>query len=273
MFPGLFLAKLFLFFKESFDSTMAAAQFQDLAAHYDELMDVVPYDFWAEYVMTLFEFVGHVPTELLDCACGTGNLSFELAKLGLHVTGVDLSSPMILQARQKAAQSNLPYEIQFYEGDLSNFELGTTFDSATCLYDSLNYILDNKTLTSAFAQIRKHVKPGGIFVFDFNSQWAFEANLFTQSSHKPTKSLQYEWFAKFDEKTRICTVQMKFLRKDKEGNMIEFHETHKERAYAIPEIEEMLKKTDWKLLHTFDAYTLHRPHARSERWFFVAQAN
>ncbi len=251
---------------------MSSFQFQEIAAHYDDLMEVVPYDFWAEYVVTLFEFVGYQPYEVLDCACGTGNLSLELAKLGLSVTGIDLSAPMIQQAQKKSTLSDVLPEMHFFQGDLSNFNLGKTFDSATCLYDSLNYILDNQSITNAFSCIRKHLKTGGIFVFDFNSVWAFEANLFSQNSRKSSTPLQYNWKARFDEKTRICTVQMQFTRRNFDGSLTEFSEIHRERAYTIPEIEDFLRKTDWRLLHVFDAYTLNRPHSRSERWFFVVQA-
>ena len=69
-----------------------------LAEHYDDLMDVVPYDFWADYVQTLFDVADHQPSRVLDCACGTGNLSFELAGRGLDVTGVDISAAMIAVA-------------------------------------------------------------------------------------------------------------------------------------------------------------------------------
>lgn len=252
---------------------MSSSQFQDIAAHYDDLMEVVPYDFWAEYVMTLFEFVGHQPHEILDCACGTGNLSFELAKMGFKVTGIDLSQPMIEQAKIKTAlAAHNDVAPQFFQANLSDFSLNRQFDSATCLYDSLNYIVDNEGIRNAFSCIRRHVRPGGIFVFDFNSVWAFEANLFSQSSRKPSNPLQYDWKARFDEKTRICTVNMHFKRKNADGSFLEFFETHRERAYTITEIETFLSQTDWRLLHTFDAYTLNRPHTRSERWFFVAQA-
>ena len=249
---------------------MSTSQFQEIANHYDDLMNVVPYDFWAEYVITLFEFVSHTPQEVLDCACGTGNLSLELAKLGLNVTGVDLSGPMIEKAKEKSLNIHPP--MQFLQGDLSNFNIGQQFDSATCLYDSLNYILNNQSLKNAFMCIRNHLKPGGIFIFDFNSIWAFEANLFSQSSRKPSTPLQYDWKSYFDEKTRICTVHMQFTRKNPDGSITNFTEIHRERAYSIPEIEGFLQQTNWRLRHTFDAYTLNRPHSRSERWFFVAEA-
>lgn len=251
--------------------TSEQTQFGDLAPYYDELMDVVPYDFWAEYVMTLFDFVGHEAQRTLDCACGTGNLSFELAKQGLEVMGVDLSQEMIVQAQAKARGVHSDLKVRFSQADLSDFSLRETFDSATCLYDSLNYILDADKLQAAFKNIAAHLSPGGVFVFDFNAVFAFEANLFSQSNRNPRKQLHYDWKADFDAKTRICTVKMQFYRTLRDGSTQIFYETHRERAYSREEIEAMLLSTGWELLNTFDAYTLNRPHDRSERWFFAAR--
>lgn len=253
---------------------LSKAQFTVLAPHYDELMQIVPYAAWVEYVMLLLSVVGHQPRRVLDCACGTGNVSFELAKQGLDVTGVDLSEGMIQVAQKKAKEARadlFPLSIRFLQADLTNFDLGETFDTATCLYDSLNYILAPAALQAAFGCIAKHMQPSGIFVFDLNAEHAFRANLFTQRRRDPKKPLHYDWQASFNESTRICTVRMQFRRTAASGRIEEFSEVHRERAYSLSEIEAMLAATGWQLLHTYDAYTLNRPHARSERWYFVAR--
>lgn len=262
------------------------SQFADLAPYYDELMDVVPYDGWADYVMLLFSIVGHEPQRVLDCACGTGNVTFELAQRGLEMTGVDLSAPMIERAIAKTRSAKAgstqtrsagtgstatPLPARFLEADLTSFDLGEQFDSATCLYDSLNYILDPMALQAAFGRIAAHLEPGGVFVFDMNSVHALKSNLFTQRNFDPRKSLHYDWQASFDEANSICAVRMEFRRKAPDGTLQRFFETHRERAYPLNEVEAMLTETGWELLREFDAYTLNRPHARSERWFFVAR--
>ncbi|MDQ3813490.1 MAG: class I SAM-dependent methyltransferase [Armatimonadota bacterium] len=249
----------------------AATQFGVLATFYDELMDVVPYDAWVEYVMLLFSVVRHQPRRILDCACGTGNVTFKLAEQGLTATGVDLSLPMIRVAQAKAQARKPPLPVRFFQADLSDFSLGETFDSATCLYDSLNYILDPAALQAAFDCIAQHVEPDGIFVFDMNSVHALTADLFTQRNRDPRRALHYDWQAHFDPATRICTVQMEFERTNRDESIERFHEVHRERAYALSEVEAMLQATGWQLLQTYDAYTLNRPHQGSERWFFVAQ--
>lgn len=52
---------------------------------------------------------------VLDVACGTGNLSLPAARRKAIVTGVDIASNLLRQARHRAAEKNL--DITFEEGD------------------------------------------------------------------------------------------------------------------------------------------------------------
>ena len=244
-------------------------QFTALAPHYDELMQIVPYDAWADYVLLLFQIAQHDPIKLLDGACGTGNVSFELARSDISVVGVDIAPAMIEIARQKAAQSTLP--IRFIEADLTDFDLGEKFDCATCLYDSLNYIVDPNALQAAFAGFARHVETGGVLVFDMNTPLALTADLFTQRSFDPRKQLQYDWHAAYNSATKITEVAMSFERTDENGAKHVFTETHRERAYELEEVEAMLAATGWETLKIYDAYTINPPHEKSERWFWVAR--
>lgn len=244
-------------------------QFTTLAPHYDELMQVVPYDAWVDYVFMLFEVAQHDAKKLLDCCCGTGNVSFELAKSGVEVTGVDIAPGMIEVANLKARTS--PHPIRFFEADLTDFDLGETFDCATCLYDSLNYILDPQKLERAFACVARHLEPDGVWVFDMNSEYAITADLFTQSNLDPRKALRYDWHAQYDPATRITSVEMQFSRQESDGTLTKFSEKHQERAYSMPEVNAMLQRTGWDVIKTYDAYTINPPHDQSERWFWVVR--
>jgi len=65
------------------------------------------------------EFVERTPItpgiKLLDVACGTGNTAIPAAKAGATVTGVDIATNLLAQARQRASAEKL--EIKFDEGD------------------------------------------------------------------------------------------------------------------------------------------------------------
>lgn len=53
--------------------------------------------------------------KVLDIACGTGNLAIPAGRLGAEVTGVDIASNLLEQARKRAASENL--RVSFDEGD------------------------------------------------------------------------------------------------------------------------------------------------------------
>ena len=251
-------------------------QFEDLSPFYDELMDGVPYASWVEYVQLLWDVHGCSPRRVLDAACGTGNVSFELARQGYDVLGVDLSPSMVASAQAKqGADPGLcgPGSARFLAGDLRSFDVGERFEAATCLYDSLNYILEPEGLGQTFERVAWHMEPGGVWVFDMNAPWAFEANLFTQSSRDPRKALHYSWQADFDSASRICTVHMLFEKAGRTGDepARTFRETHRERAYEMGEVLPLLEGAGWKLERAYDAYTLNPTHKKSERWYFVAR--
>ena len=55
-----------------------------------------------------------VGVNLLDVACGTGNLAIPAAKAGATVTGIDIAPNLVAQARQRAEQMDV--RAQFDEG-------------------------------------------------------------------------------------------------------------------------------------------------------------
>ena len=59
-----------------------------LAALYDRLMRDVDRETWAEYLLSL---LGEGRRTVVDCACGTGELTLRLARSGYAVTGQDIS--------------------------------------------------------------------------------------------------------------------------------------------------------------------------------------
>ena len=110
---------------------------------YDEIMADAPYDLWLEYIESIWSTHGFMPVSVLDLACGTGNMSWRLARNGYLVTGLDRSEQMLEIARQKAKDEGL--YIRFIKGNMEDFILERQLDAAVCLFDSLNYLLEPRT--------------------------------------------------------------------------------------------------------------------------------
>ncbi|MFW5749613.1 MAG: class I SAM-dependent methyltransferase, partial [Halanaerobium sp.] len=92
----------------------------------------------------------------LDIGCGTGNFSIKLAKKGCQVTGIDISQPMLDKAAEKAEKLNL--DINFKKGDALNLEFEDDHFDSVFSMAAVEFI---KELETAFAEMKRVVKPGG----------------------------------------------------------------------------------------------------------------
>jgi SAM-dependent methyltransferase len=101
---------------------------------------------------------------VLELACGTGRLTIPLKKAGVDVTGLDLAAPMLAQARAKAAASGV--KINFLRGDARKFRLGKRFKLIFMAFNSMQHLGRREDIEGLFACVRRHLAPGGRFLFD-----------------------------------------------------------------------------------------------------------
>jgi len=101
---------------------------------------------------------------VLELACGTGRVAIPLAKEGFHVTGIDVSHPMLTEARRKSASEGV--RIEWIRADIRSFELGTRFGLVFIAANSLLHLLSLNELEACLACVRQHLAPGGRFVLD-----------------------------------------------------------------------------------------------------------
>jgi len=123
------------------------------------------YEAECDFLEQIFSRCAKYPIRtILDLGCGTGGHALPLARRGYEVTGVDLSEHMLERARQKAAEAGLA--ISFHQGDIRILDLGCTFDVVVAMFAVISYQTSNEDLAAAFRSARRHLKPGGLFVFD-----------------------------------------------------------------------------------------------------------
>jgi len=73
---------------------------------------------------------------VLDVACGTGNTAIPAARAGAEVTGADIATNVLEQARQRAESEGL--KIQFEEGDAENLPYDdAAFDVVVTMFGAM----------------------------------------------------------------------------------------------------------------------------------------
>jgi ubiquinone/menaquinone biosynthesis C-methylase UbiE len=245
-----------------------AAQFDQIASFYDELMAGVPYGQWVEYLEQLLIKLKCRPETVLDLCCGTGSVSLLLGKKGYSVSGSDVSPAMIEIARRKARDARTA--IDFHVQDASELRLGRRFDLVISLFDSLNYILDSASLQQVFYRVFGHLNSGGLFIFDMNTELALAEGLFNQNNLGSRSPLLYDWRSSYDPAARLCTIHMTYVhRRGAAAKRLEV--THYQRAHDEEQIVEMLESAGLKVPAVYHAYSFRKATKRSDRLFFIAR--
>ena len=101
---------------------------------------------------------------VLELACGTGQLTIPIALNGHPTVGLDLSEAMLTVARVRASAASA--SVAFVQGDMRDFALDREFDLIVVARNSLLHLLSTADLLGAFAAVRHHLAPNGIFAFD-----------------------------------------------------------------------------------------------------------
>ncbi|MGK7901756.1 MAG: bifunctional 2-polyprenyl-6-hydroxyphenol methylase/3-demethylubiquinol 3-O-methyltransferase UbiG [Hormoscilla sp.] len=101
------------------------------------------------------------PKGIIEVGCGGGIFCEYLAKQGYQVLGVDMSRGAIKVAQEHAVIANVPVEYQ-----VSNvYELPFEDESFDVVMSS-NFLQHVEDLVTAFSQMSRILKKGGLFIFD-----------------------------------------------------------------------------------------------------------
>ena len=232
---------------------------------YDLLMADIPYESWAAYIDSalLRHFNGKCQGRIvLDLACGTGNITLPLARLGYDMIGVDISTDMLAQAQAKLAGE----PVLFLAQDMRRLDLYGTVDAAICTCDGLNYILEEAELAAVFKRVRMFLNPGGIFIFDMNTRYKFDKLLGGKSFTGEAGGASFVWDNHFDPATGINEYQVEFTPAAGQP----FVEVHRQRAYPTDFVCELLQAAGFSTVAVRDGYSENAPGDDCSRVVFVA---
>jgi len=209
---------------------------------YDYLYQDKDYEKECDFVEEIFKKYDNRVKTILDLGCGTGGHALILARRGYKVVGIDQSEEMLKAARRKAKRAGL--KMEFLRNSIQDLKLNQTFDAVISMFAVMSYQTDNEALALACRKARKHLKEGGIFIFDvWNGlavmtdppRWAFK-----DVRNGDDRILRFTE-PRINIVDHTVDVTFKVLKLKKERLIFETKETHKVRFFFPQEIKYFLQ--------------------------------
>ena len=140
------------------------------------------------------EFVGRLDinrgNEVLDVACGTGNLALPAARLGAAVTGVDIAPNLIEQAAANAANEGLSAKFEVGDAEGMSYE-DESFDIVMTMFGAMFAPRPDV----AASELKRVCRPGGLITMGNWTPDGFTGLMFRTGAKHSIESWGGAWFA------------------------------------------------------------------------------
>ena len=225
--------------------------------YYDVLYSDKDYEAECDYIETIFHrFSLKKVGRVLDVACGTGGHAIPLAKRGFGVVATDISKHMLGQARRKIDGAAFKGKLDLKTGDMRVFRPLGRFDACLSMFAAIGYLSSYEDLLAALRTMHRHLRPGGLLIFDF---WNGIAVLRVLPSARRKRIARREIVVTRDAKPKLdvlrnaCDVKYSVTVSESRHKRQRFSELHHVRFYFPEEISLLLRLSRFKLisLHPF----------------------
>lgn len=232
---------------------------------YDEIMDSVPYDYWFDYIEFLWQYHRkNTPQDILELACGTGNMMKRFMERGYSIDGIDKSSAMLAEAEKKLAEGEFSGEL--YCQDMRKLSLTHNYDFIYSVFDSMNYILSPDDLELVFKGVQEHLSDRGLFIFDFNTRSRLQ-QIEPGYTDFHGENFDCKWQDIVEKENNTWKVKLTI---SIDGSERFFHEQHEETSFALSKVNKILQKSGFNFINCFDSTSLRPGKEASNRVYFVA---
>lgn len=206
-------------------------------------------------------------SNILELACGTGNLAPFFIKDFKNYFGLDYSEAMLAIARNKNPNAN------FTQGDMRQFSTKEQLDAILITGRSTSYLTSDSDLEATFSSVRENLKTKGVFIFDCidserfmryileNKNVRHESNANGKEFYRDSKWRKIE-----SESYQLIDWKAKYFKIENDNKIFLGQDQTIFRAFNSSEIKQKLKSSGFKLLEFFD-----RPTYAFDTYMFVAE--
>ena len=209
---------------------------------------------------------------ILELCCGTGRLTLPIAKDGYDISGVDITSSMLEQAKVKASEGGL--EVEFIEADIRTLDLPEKYDLIFIPFNSIHHLYKNEDLFKAFKVVKNHLKEGGLFLLDcFNPNIRFivegekEQKEIAEYTTKDGREVLIKQIMRYENRTQINRIEWRYYINGEFDSI----QNLDMRLFFPQELDSYLEWNGFNIIHKFGGFEEEAFNDNSEKQIFVCQ--
>ena len=209
---------------------------------------------------------------ILELCCGTGRLTIPIAKVGYNITGVDINSVMLDQAKKKVL--NAEVAISFVEADIRTLNLQEKYDLIFIPFNSIHHLYKNEDLFATLRVVKDHLREGALFLFDCfnpNIQYIVEGEKRQKeiASYKTVdgRDVVIKQSMRYESNTQINRIEWDYFINGK------FNSTQNldMRMFYPQELDSYLTCNGFEIIHKYGGFQDESFNAHSEKQVFVCR--
>jgi len=221
-------------------------EYNEFSNFYDNYMAHVSYDQWAAKINLWSEQYCQIePKRVFEIACGTGEMITRLQKPGREVSGGDISEIMLHRAAKKSQ------DVTFYRHNMLDPLPLNEIDLAVCVFDSVNYLLEEALVLNLFQNVRNALSKSGVFIFDVSTIFNCEENLDGFINYEEYDDYKVLHTSDWDPDTEMQKSFLDIFKKNKSFYQ-NSSETHYQKIYSIRRIRALLEDAGLEILAIYN---------------------
>jgi len=205
-------------------------------------------------------YLGMKKDPIIELACGTGRLAIPLAAQGIPVLGVDLHEGMMQHAMEKAHKQGV--QVQFLVQDCTQLQLPITTKFIYMTGNSFQHFLTNESQNALLQSVKKHLQPGGEFLFDTRNAILNELSVIDEYEEQTITS-NGEKRLTFHHEEYNPVTQILTCRAVHQQGQKSFEDSILLRYTYPMEMTRLLQQNGFELLHLYGSWQKNDFHAQS----------
>ena len=204
-----------------------------------------------------------VAARILDVPCGNGRLAIELGAFGFVLTGVDIATEFLEEARVNADARGV--KIDWRHSEMRALPWTSEFDGAYCFGNSFGFLDDDENADFLKA-VARTLKPGARFILDAPAIAECLLPHFMEQRTIQLGDITATIDTRYDHEQGRMFPSFTFVQ-----NGVEDKRASSQRVYSYKELVTLLRATGFELVAAFGSLTEEPFKLGAHRLLLIAQ--